>query len=584
MTIEHTRARLAVAGAQSRREQYARRRAMVAPLFATTPTDAAGQELSAAEEALDGAEAELAAATAALDDALGAAAPLWAAGSAAVPIALFPLRLEARFRATGATAELLLRAYPDEIHVDAFDSRLSPSELELAGAYWADVTSNPDDRVAAWQKLLSRLAPTRAAWAVERLRPPDGRSSVANRGPSDTQVATSPLLPERLIFTGYRHAALAWRVEGRVIPPNLALGPDLATLGPAANDPTGENLPWTELSRWLIDFDEAERLGMAVRVSLPEGPLTFDLVTAVGVAAADPATGASRLSDALQAQYYTKGLGFLAPGTPTNNTPASRSGWSSRPAPLPPEEVDTRRASFEPAGPSDAARLARALGIDGRAVLALLDGQSPDEGDNLPTAIALVAEFIQLLGSEYLPDPLSRLAAGSEWVQTGQPLAEHFRDHVRARGPLPTIRVGRQPYGVLPATSLTLWKGGETPELVVKGLRTLIPYAVAEPVGARIADAPDQDNAFVDVLTRVPRSSRAWASSVSDSPEQSSVSNSSGDGRSVAVRLASGRQPGSPCFGRAPRRNERSAGRRPDTRTVARPPDGKRFRAADRPT
>ena len=62
-------------------------------------------------------------------------------------------------------------------------------------------------------------------------------------------------------------AALAWRVEGPVIPPSLALGPDLATLGPEPPSiPTGENLPWTELSRWLIDFDEAERLGMAVRV------------------------------------------------------------------------------------------------------------------------------------------------------------------------------------------------------------------------------------------------------------------------------------------------------------------------------
>ena len=50
-----------------------------------------------------------------------------------MPIASLPLRLEARFQATGAAAELLLRAYPDEIHVDAFDPRLSPSELELAG-------------------------------------------------------------------------------------------------------------------------------------------------------------------------------------------------------------------------------------------------------------------------------------------------------------------------------------------------------------------------------------------------------------------------------------------------------------------
>src|SRR5205085_10747099 len=34
----------------------------------------------------------------------------------------------------------------------------------------------------------------------------------------------------------------------------------------------------------------------------------------------------------------------------------------------------------------------------------------------------------------------------------------HFIDYVRAIGPLPTLRVGKQPYGVLPVTSLKNWK------------------------------------------------------------------------------------------------------------------------------
>ena len=40
---------------------------------------------------------------------------------------------------------------------------------------------------------------------------------------------------------------------------------------------------------------------------------------------------------------------------------------------------------------------------------------------------------------------------------------EHFVRHVRSAGPYPTLRCGRQPYGVLPVTSLDLWKprGGE---------------------------------------------------------------------------------------------------------------------------
>ena len=39
---------------------------------------------------------------------------------------------------------------------------------------------------------------------------------------------------------------------------------------------------------------------------------------------------------------------------------------------------------------------------------------------------------------------------------------QHFLDHVRAGGPLPTLRAGKQPYGILPVTALDLW--GAVPE------------------------------------------------------------------------------------------------------------------------
>src|SRR5690606_7034942 len=38
---------------------------------------------------------------------------------------------------------------------------------------------------------------------------------------------------------------------------------------------------------------------------------------------------------------------------------------------------------------------------------------------------------------------------------------ERFASYVRGRGPLPVLRVGRQPYGVLPAISLERWTARE---------------------------------------------------------------------------------------------------------------------------
>ena len=34
----------------------------------------------------------------------------------------------------------------------------------------------------------------------------------------------------------------------------------------------------------------------------------------------------------------------------------------------------------------------------------------------------------------------------------------HFIEYVRAGGPLPALRIGRQPYGILPVSSLTRWQ------------------------------------------------------------------------------------------------------------------------------
>ena len=44
---------------------------------------------------------------------------------------------------------------------------------------------------------------------------------------------------------------------------------------------------------------------------------------------------------------------------------------------------------------------------------------------------------------------------------------DHFVSHVRAAGAFPIVRAGRQPYGVLPVTSLDLWKPGAGAEVTL---------------------------------------------------------------------------------------------------------------------
>ncbi|MFJ8085366.1 hypothetical protein ACIQ6Y_32865 [Streptomyces sp. NPDC096205] len=498
-------------------EHLASQREQLAALIAQLEQD----DMIAARQAMSDAEALNDVTALQLTELLTASEPIWPAEDPLVPVALFPLRLEARYAPVEAGVELWVRAYPDDVHVDAFQPELTPREVDAATTYWRTVweldPAGPE-AAAAWDGVLKTLGPARAAWAVESMRPaiapgtgPLEFPEVPTRPENSTRAPGSLLLPDRLVFSGYRQDELRWRVEGEPIPPDLLLGFDLAAVGADAPDPAGDKVPWTGPSLWLIDFDEALRVGMAARVPLPGGDLAHDLVTVVGVrTSAGAEDEATRVADALRSHQYTRGLAFVPPGAPTNNTPRSRSAWSSRPVLRRPEEMADRREAYDPDGPSDAARLARALGIDGRQVLALADGDASHEeperraAQRFVTLGAAINGWGQSVATE--ADSEQEPLAWPLALREAQPLVDYALARVTSRGPLPNVRFGNQPYGVLPVTSTELWQGDDIPVLAYAAVRSLLDLAAREPVGARIGAGPDQDAAFLDVLSRVPRS------------------------------------------------------------------------------
>jgi len=411
----------------------------------------------------------------ALIQALDADPPLFATGNTD-PIALLPVRLETIW---WDPVSLRVRVYPDDIHMSAFDSELTPGEAEAGAAYWRAPGAE------AWQLVLERLRPARAAWAVRASRPAAPPPVV--RTEADERRPRTLAMPKRWRFIGL--------VDGEVV---------VDQLGRPVPNPLPVGLLRTE-DGWEADWFEALKAGMAIELTFTDGLDRLDELLVVGVRDEPAAAGGTRLRDLLLGHALGGGLGLLATGTPTNNTPRARSGWSSQPTY--PDPAEDPAAGERPV--ADA--LAAALGLPNAEFLRSCAGAADPEpasvaGLSLLTWSSLGKGFAEAaVTHHHLGDGRVRAVnAARPW----RAVRDHFIEHVRSRGPLPVIRVGRQPYGVLPASSLSDWRAErdrDVDALLAPWLRRLRDrwQAVLDTVPRVRPDTP-VDQIAVDVLTRLP--------------------------------------------------------------------------------
>ena len=363
------------------------------------------------------------------DEVLGALEPR-------VPLALLPVRLETRYRVQRGRTVLHIRVYPEPIHADAHEPELTAEELAAGNAFWAAAAGGADSERAAWATLTGSGGARRAAW-IRHSTTPSTAAPGLKRAPW-TRAATAAALPDRFMFLAYRGGArIAMEVGEPVLRP-VAVGPDPSVqegTGPAGLD---------EGTRWMVEFEEAERRGMAVRMFLRPGNARIDRLLAVGVAASlTPTQAATELDRLLGVHRFTDGLGLLGAGTPTN---VSRTPAAPPVDDLLARERDTPPTAAPKGAATDAARLAGALGVSAEHL-----GRSAGAGaTGEPDARAMLAALWPGTLGFYLGEMLS----GSVNPEEAEALRTHAVAWVRPRGPLPTLRIGAQPYGVLPVTSL----------------------------------------------------------------------------------------------------------------------------------
>ncbi len=452
---------------------------------------------------------------------------------AGLPLVLLPVRIETAFlpNASGGT-DLAVRVYPDDIHVDAHEPELTAAELAAGTAYWHAVWgagSNSDRLSTAWNAVLQKLKPSRAAWAVDVLTPSVPRPTdetpleqaqpipplptVPTRPSTFTRAAQTTLLPDHWSFIAFQGGSELFNVDGSAISDSLNV-----SFGPPGTGADSSDLPFDAASRWLVDLDAAIAAGMAVRIPLAGPNFNIDQLFVLGVSARlSPADAAARLETALIAHQYTNGLGFLPPGSPTNNTDSVRSAWQSTPQPPAPTDVATARATYIPASNQNAARMASALGIDGSEALSA----APHGLDDQETPVAILqSQLWNVFGGRTLSMLYNQwdIPAGDSpsqggWVPHNDPvgaaaLADHSKGWVRSRGTLPVLRVANQPYGVLPASSIADWvtAADDPTNQLIQWLRVFRQYWLAAVMNVpAVTDGdPQPDATIVNILSREP--------------------------------------------------------------------------------
>ncbi|THH35622.1 hypothetical protein [Neolewinella litorea] len=316
---------------------------------------------------------------------------------------------------------------------------------------------------------LREAAPEGATIQVVYLRFP-AFAEAAAKPFSWSQAPQARLLPERFVFLGYRY------VEGKLelVQEAITARPVQAPLsvGPNPTAPEAEQFQETEEGdllipeemQWMTDFGAALDKGMALRIPLTD-TLGFDRVLILGLRlGSDPVEAKGELTELLRHHLYGRsGLSLVPQGTPTNNTDEGPAGYQRTDDPDESFPVFVKQQRLyapttDPTRKTDGQRLAEWLGLDHELMQRIPNADQTDgaEAQAMNTALwpATLGYWMQKM-----MDPIFR----NETIVAQT--RDFFLRYVSGRGALSAIRIGKQPYGILPTCAYRQisWPGFDNP-------------------------------------------------------------------------------------------------------------------------
>ncbi|MGQ0603865.1 MAG: hypothetical protein ACT4QE_19460 [Anaerolineales bacterium] len=359
---------------------------------------------------------------------------------------------------------------------------VAPAPLPPAAAtFWAAMWRANGDAAAqqaAFAALEQAVGAAQAQEIAERTRPvnfddepaePHTRSDVQvkvavlqltpledlqTRRASWSSAPRVELLPERFVLVGYSRSGPPLTVLGNLIRTPLAAGPDPNAPPNLQLKPVDDTLQIPEALAWMFDFDKALAAGMAFRINLTAEQATngFERLIVLGVRLGDSAeAGRGNFEQLLEHHLHSRaGLEIVPQGTPTNNTEKGGAGYSFR------DDSDTTFDVFfrdtpqytiesDPLLRRDGQWLAELLGLRHDLAQRIPNAGGRDQSEARAMQIALWPGTLGYM----MKSLLSPIFAEQDVART----RNFFTRYVSGRGPLPALRIGDQPYGILPTTA-----------------------------------------------------------------------------------------------------------------------------------
>ena len=369
----------------------------------------------------------------------------------------------------------------DLLLVFAQDATLNASEEQAAKAYWSAywlAGDDPQKRKQAYQALEAAAGSEKADYISSKVVPqnlgdpvPDGMTREAvnvhtitiqfpaappTAAASWNQAPAARSLPERFLILGYQAGQQVLRYTTAQVPDELQVGPDPSLPEAEQMKAEGDRLVLNEQLKWLSDFSEAVDKGMGARIPLTEQQAAtgFDQLIVIGIRCSTDAQNSAELVEKLFTNHYhsTKGFGLLPQGTPTNNTSGQNAGYfSAEDAEVSynllfkdlqayvPTEDDLKK--------TDGQWLGDTLGISHEFLSRVPHAAGHDQMEARAINMALWPATWGYFLDEMMAPAIEKSQIGTT--------REFFNRYVLARGTLPALRIGKQPYGILPATAFS---------------------------------------------------------------------------------------------------------------------------------